>query len=107
MVNGQWTKLIRWYIARALNVIFLGRGSSRSTGLGEVALHVLLEIEVGEFRIVSNLEKAGKLSIRDDLALILRVLERVGLDVLGEKTSDFRACHFGSFGLAEESTEFR
>ena len=70
-------------------------------------LHVLLEVEVGEFGVVADLKEARELGIRDDLALVLRVLEGVRLDVLGEKTSDFRACHFGSFGLAEEGAEFR
>jgi len=79
-----------------------GRSNNR---LGEVVLHVLLEVEVGELISLAELEELGKLGIRVNLAAILVVLELVATDVAVNLLADSGSRKKGSLLLSEESSK--
>ena len=64
--------------------------------------HVALEVEVGELIGLLELEKAGKLGIRVDLATILLVLKIVSANVSVNVAGYFSASHLGTNGLLQE-----
>ena len=83
---------------------FLGYfvGLCAGISLGKVGAHVTLQVEVGKFLVLGNLEKTSKLCVRVDLAAIGLVLEVVLTDILVDITGHFSASHFGTSGLLQE-----
>jgi len=70
--------------------------------LHEVVLHVSLEVEVGEFLAILDVEQAGKLGIGVDKTTIGLVLEVVGADVGVDLLAHTSAGELSANGLSEE-----
>ena len=68
-------------------------------------LQELLEVEIGEGLILSNLKELSELGIRVDLSSLNLVLELVGGDVGVDLLADLNTRHHGAGLLAKELDE--
>ena len=66
---------------------------SRSASLCKVRAHVLLQVEVGQLIVLTELEQAAQRSVRVDLAAIVLVLQVVLADVGVQLARDLGARH--------------
>jgi len=71
----------------------------------EVRRHILLEVEVGERVLVTELEELAELGVRKDDSAIGLVLEAVCANVGSHLLGDIRARHKSTVRLAEEISE--